>query len=216
MGRACFSLPSERSSDGTGSKTNPGSRSRKPGTDGTASEFPAKGAGNPWQSRQSPEGTRTDENRARDWRSISRRQTGYSQPIPKAGIGGSPRFTAHARIWHFRERFLQDFDQHRRFDVFAEGLLQLEFLRPFDVVAHVGHIDTGTRDLQLVQNLHCLKLDDARAAQPGQRDVLRQLTVRPCRRTEGRGRAMAMEFHRQVQPGDAAEELVVRRSEALY
>src|ERR1022692_1942282 len=40
-----------------GRKTNPGSRSRKPGTDGTASEFPAKGAGNPWQSRQSPEGT---------------------------------------------------------------------------------------------------------------------------------------------------------------
>src|ERR1017187_737593 len=28
-----------------------------PRTDGAASEFPAKGAGNPWQSRQSPEGT---------------------------------------------------------------------------------------------------------------------------------------------------------------
>jgi hypothetical protein len=28
---------------------------RDPGTDGTASEFPAKGAGNPWQSRLSPE-----------------------------------------------------------------------------------------------------------------------------------------------------------------
>ena len=27
-----------------------------PGTDGTASEFPAKGAGNPWQSRLSPAG----------------------------------------------------------------------------------------------------------------------------------------------------------------
>src|ERR1019366_1136409 len=40
-----------------GRQTNPGSRSRKPETDGTASEFPAKGAGNPWQSRQSPEGT---------------------------------------------------------------------------------------------------------------------------------------------------------------
>src|ERR1035441_9938985 len=39
-----------------GRKTNPGSRSRKPGTDGTASEFPAKGAGNPWRSRQSTEG----------------------------------------------------------------------------------------------------------------------------------------------------------------
>src|ERR1035441_9990813 len=35
---------------------------------------------------------RGDENRECDWRSISRRQTGYSQPIPKAGIGGSPRF----------------------------------------------------------------------------------------------------------------------------
>src|ERR1035438_1920520 len=35
---------------------------------------------------------RRDEDRARDWRSISRRQTGYSQPIPKVGIGGSPRF----------------------------------------------------------------------------------------------------------------------------
>src|ERR1022692_542121 len=39
--------------------TNPGQglSSGKPGTDGTASEFPAKSAGNPWQSRQSPEGT---------------------------------------------------------------------------------------------------------------------------------------------------------------
>src|ERR1017187_9242621 len=42
---------------GQGRKTNPGTRSRKPGTDGTASEFPAKGPGNTWQSRQYPEGT---------------------------------------------------------------------------------------------------------------------------------------------------------------
>src|ERR1035441_7650743 len=42
---------------GEGRKTDPGTRFRNPGTDGTASEFPAKGAGNPWQSRQSPEGT---------------------------------------------------------------------------------------------------------------------------------------------------------------
>src|ERR1039457_5000713 len=34
-----------------------GSKPLNPGTDGTASEFPAKGAGNPWQSRQSPGGT---------------------------------------------------------------------------------------------------------------------------------------------------------------
>src|ERR1035438_10682038 len=41
---------------------------------------------------------RGDENRACDWRSISRTQTGYSQPIPKARIGGSPRFAARTRI----------------------------------------------------------------------------------------------------------------------
>src|ERR1017187_6261210 len=40
---------------GQGRKTTPDCRSREPGTDRTASEFPAKGAGNPWQSRQSPE-----------------------------------------------------------------------------------------------------------------------------------------------------------------
>src|ERR1035441_6663023 len=126
---------------GQGRKTDPGTRFRNPGTDGTASEFPAKGAGNPWQSRQSPEGTmrarpvfhelsraegpsqqtglpanfrqgapeihgsrvmrkhliRGDENRGREGRSTSRRQTGYSPPIPNAGIGGSPRFAAYHR-----------------------------------------------------------------------------------------------------------------------
>src|SRR5664279_83930 len=44
---------------------------------------------------------RGDENRARDWRSISPGQTGYSQPIPKAGIGGSPRFAARTPIGIF-------------------------------------------------------------------------------------------------------------------
>src|ERR1035438_1898179 len=42
---------------GQGRGTDRGTRFRKPGTDGAASGFPAKGAGNPWQSRQSPEGT---------------------------------------------------------------------------------------------------------------------------------------------------------------
>src|ERR1035438_5272572 len=56
----------------------PGSKNRrKPGTDGTASEFPAKGAGNPWQSRQSPEGTRSNGHPA-----ITRRLVGRP---PKSG-----------------------------------------------------------------------------------------------------------------------------------
>src|ERR1035441_9235993 len=41
---------------GLSRKNTPDSRSREPGTDRTASEFPAKGAGNPWQSCQSPGG----------------------------------------------------------------------------------------------------------------------------------------------------------------
>jgi hypothetical protein len=32
---------------------------------------------------------------------ITEGQTGYSQPIPKAGIGGSPRFAARAPIGIF-------------------------------------------------------------------------------------------------------------------
>src|ERR1019366_2708476 len=39
---------------------------------------------------------RRDEDWACEGRRISRRQTGYSQPIPKAGIGGSPRFAESA------------------------------------------------------------------------------------------------------------------------
>src|ERR1035441_9619864 len=41
---------------GQGRTNTPDSRSREPGTDRTASEFSAKGAGNPWQSCQSPGG----------------------------------------------------------------------------------------------------------------------------------------------------------------
>src|ERR1017187_6617194 len=40
--------------DGTGRLKETRNPARNPGTDGTASEFPAKGAGNPWQARQSP------------------------------------------------------------------------------------------------------------------------------------------------------------------
>src|ERR1035441_8247444 len=44
-------------------------------------------------------GTRRTERVVR--RGVGRGQTGYSQPIPKAGIGGSPRFAARAPIGIF-------------------------------------------------------------------------------------------------------------------
>src|ERR1017187_8370080 len=53
----------------------------------------------------------------------------------------------------------EDFEEHRCFDVLAGRLLQLEFLGPLDVVAHVGYVDAGAGDLQLVENLHRLELD---------------------------------------------------------
>ncbi len=47
-------------------------------------------------------------------------------------------------------------------------LLQLEFLRPLDVVALVLHVDARPRDLQLVHDLDGLELDESarRTARP--------------------------------------------------
>ena len=109
----------------------------------------------------------------------------------------------------------ENFEEHGGFDVLAGRLLQLEFLGPLDVVAHVGYVDARAGDLQLVENLHRLELDDARAAQPGKRDILRQLSVRSGGGAERRRGAMAVKLHRQVQPGDAAEEFVLRQVEDL-
>ena len=108
---------------------------------------------------------------------------------------------------------LQDLHQHRGLHIFAQRLLEPQFLRPFDVVAHVGGVDARARNLQLVENLYRLQLDDARAAQPGEGDILRQLTVRTRGRTKRRRRAMPVKFHRKIQPGDAAEEFVGRQVE---
>ena len=112
-------------------------------------------------------------------------------------------------------RRLQDLEEHRRADVLAQRLLQLQFLRPLDVVADVGGVDARPRDLQLVENLDGLQLDDARAAQPGEHDVLRQLTVRSGGRPERRGGAVAVKVDREIQPGQAAEELALRQVEDL-
>ena len=70
-------------------------------------------------------------------------------------------------------------------DVLVRRLLQLELLRPLDVVALVGHVDAGPRDHQLVHDLHGLQLDEPAAAQPRRDDVLAELGVRPCGRADG-------------------------------
>ena len=57
---------------------------------------------------------------------------------------------------------VQDVDQHPGLDVLARRLLQLELLRPLDVVALVLHVDAGPGDLQLVHDLDGLELDEAR------------------------------------------------------
>ena len=75
------------------------------------------------------------------------------------------------------------------------------------------NVDAGAWDLQFVEDLDGFELDNAGTAQPGKRDVLRQLSVRPCGRPERRGRAMAVKRNRQIQPGDAAKEFVARQVE---
>ncbi len=100
-------------------------------------------------------------------------------------------------------------------DVLAQRLLELQFLRPFHVVADVGDVDAGPGNLQLVQDLDGLQLDDARSAQPRKHDVLRQLAVRSGGRSQRRGRMVAVEYHRKIEPRNAAEESSFRQVEDL-
>jgi hypothetical protein len=102
---------------------------------------------------------------------------------------------------------LQNLQEHRGLYVLTQRLFQLQFLRPFDVVADIGGVDAWARDLQLVEGLDCLEFDDARSGQPGERDVLGQLSMRPGRRPERRGCTMSVEIDREIEIREAAEDL---------
>ncbi len=73
----------------------------------------------------------------------------------------------------------------------------------------------GRGIVELVEDLHRLELDDARAGEPGQDDVLHQLVVRAGGGPHRRRGAAAVEAHRGVERRIAAEELLLRQVEDL-
>ena len=69
-------------------------------------------------------------------------------------------------------------DQHPGAQVLIERLVDLQLLRPLDVVALVLAVDTRLVDVELVEGLHRLQFQKPGSDQPGDDDVLRHLAVR--------------------------------------
>ncbi len=63
-------------------------------------------------------------------------------------------------------------------EVFGEGLLDPELLRPLDIVTLVLHIDARFGDLDLIEGLDRFELDKPCPTQPGDDDVLGELRMR--------------------------------------
>ena len=79
---------------------------------------------------------------------------------------------------------VQGVDQDPGPEILVEGLVDLELLRPLDVVPLVGDVDAGLVDVELVERLDGLELDQPRTHQPGRDDVLGHLRVGPGRHPE--------------------------------
>ena len=106
---------------------------------------------------------------------------------------------------------VQRVNQHPGARVLLQRLVNLEFLRPLDVIAFVLHIDAGLRDVEFIQGLHGLELDITSPAKPGCDDVLRHLRVRPRGRAErgadtlgehGRGVSFVIAGQEEMAAGD--------------
>ena len=103
----------------------------------------------------------------------------------------------------------QGVEKHEGFQILLKGLIQLELLRPFAIVALVGHVDAGFRDVEFVQRLYGLQLDEARPAQPRREDVLRELRMRHGSHSERRFKHLAVAIHAEgiIPPGHEEEPL---------
>jgi len=91
-------------------------------------------------------------------------------------------------------------------EVLDEGLLHLELLRPLHVVALVLHVDAGFGNLELIQGLHRLELDEPRATQPGDDDVLGELRVGACRNPDRGIEGLSVDLSRESVGGRRREE----------
>ncbi len=80
---------------------------------------------------------------------------------------------------------VQGVDQDPGPQILVEGLVDLELLRPLDVVPLVGDVDAGLVDVELVEGLDGLELDQPGTHQPGGDDVLGHLGVGPAATPNG-------------------------------
>ena len=79
-----------------------------------------------------------------------------------------------------------------------EGLLQLQFLGPFDVVSDGFHVDAWSWNFQLIKNLNGLEFQDSAAAKPGKHKILGHLGLGTrCRTKRGWG-PFVMKGHRII------------------
>ena len=117
------------------------------------------------------------------------------------------------------EHVAQHIQQHESLEVLLKGLSKLQLLRPFAVVALVGHVDAGLGDVQLVEHLHGLEFDIPSAAQPRGQDVLGKLRMRAGGHAERGFQHLAVALHaeriirlrhKEKLPADA-EQLFVRQ-----
>ena len=82
------------------------------------------------------------------------------------------------------EAVVERVDQDPRPQVLVERLMDLELLRPLDVVALVLDVDAGLADVELVERLDGLELDHPGPDEPCRDDVLGHLGVGPGRDAE--------------------------------
>ncbi len=123
-----------------------------------------------------------------------------------------PGFGAHAgqRVAPRRRRAVRALrehgDQHRPLHVLVQRLREPQLLRPLGVEPDRLHVDAGARDLEFVQSLHGLQLEDARAAEPGEHQVLRHLRVRAGGGAERAGGRVSVEIHGEIEAAGAGGE----------
>ena len=89
-------------------------------------------------------------------------------------------------------------DEHGPRNVFAQRVLNSQFLRPFDVVADIGHVDARPGNGQAVIDLHGLEFKDPAAGDVAEQDILGHLRVRPGGGADRIARKMAVEAHREI------------------
>ena len=82
------------------------------------------------------------------------------------------------------EPLVECVDQDPRTQVLVERLVDLELLRPLDVVPLVLEIDARFVDVEFVERLNRLQLDEPGPDEPRHDDVLGHLRVGPCRYPE--------------------------------